>query len=310
MKQNPFALIAWLAIFFLTGCGRIASAAEAAVPTLGSVEPAPTLAPDDSERSLTVNGEQRAYLLHIPSGLPADTPVPLVLVFHGLFSDAKLARQITGFNDIADAKGFLVVYPNGTGPNQDSLAFDAGVCCGAAAQQGVDEEAFVRAILADLKQVATIDPKRIYSTGLDNGAFLSQRFACEMSGTFAAIASVNGALGYAPCQPNELVSVLHIHGLDDKYMPYRGGTRVPGTDNQFLPPALDVITAWALRDGCSAQTTEQRAGIATTITFAGCPAGIGVEIITLTGLAHSWPSPYAVPASEMVWDFFAAHPKQ
>jgi polyhydroxybutyrate depolymerase len=264
----------------------------------------------DSERTVTVNGLRRTYLLHIPAGLAEGTPAPLVFVFHGLFADGAFARQTTGFDAVADTKGFLVVYPNGTGPNLEALTFNAGQCCGLAAQQDVDEASFVRAMLADLGTVARIDPERIYSTGWDNGAFLSYRFACEMSDTFAAVAAVSGALDFSPCQPEHKVSIFHLHGLNDQYIPYAGGSRIPGTANQPLPPAQEVVAAWAARNGCSVHVQVEQKDLVTRMVYTGCPAGIGVEIDTLAGIAHSWPSAFAYPASEAVWDFFAAHPKQ
>jgi polyhydroxybutyrate depolymerase len=267
------------------------------------------MVPGDTERTVTVGGTQRMYLLHIPPGLTAGQPLPLVLVFHDLFANAEYARQVTGFDDIADAHGFLVAYPNGSGPDPNSLSFNAGPCCGIAAEQNIDDEAFVRTILSDLGTVARIDPSHIYSTGWGNGAFFSNRLGCDMSGTFAAIATVNGALPYDPCQPEQHISVIHLHGLKDKFMPYAGGGRKIGTLDQPYPPARDVVAAWATRDGCSDGAQETQDGLVTRIVFNGCPAGINVEIDTLSGIGHSWPSQYAVPVSEMIWNFFAAYPK-
>ena len=308
-KAPIFTLIAPI-LFALAGCTPVRAATLAASPTIAvSPTPAATLVPGDTERELTVGGAQRMYLLHIPSGARADQPLPLVMVFHGAFADAESARQKTGFDDVADAKGFAVAYPNGTGPTIDELSFNAGNCCNSAEEKNVDDEAFVRAILSDVETVARIDPRRIYATGWDNGAFFSNRLACDMSETFASIATVSGALFYDPCKPSRSVSVIHFHGLNDQYTPYAGGGRVIGTLNTPYPPVREVIAAWAARDGCSNSTQDRHDGLITHIVFTDCPAGIGVEIDTIDGLAHGWPSSYAVPVSAMVWDFFAAHPK-
>jgi polyhydroxybutyrate depolymerase len=288
----------------LAGCSPASTPIPTALPTIAA-----TLAAGDSERTVAVDGAQRTYLLHIPPGLPSGKPLPVVMVFHGLFANAEYARQVTGFNDIADAHGFLVAYPNGSGSNPDNLSFNAGPCCGDAAQQNIDDEAFVRKILSDLESIASIDTRRIYATGWDNGAFFTFRLGCEMSETFAAIGTMNGSLPYNPCRPKQPVSVIHLHGLKDISIPYAGGGRVFGTTDGVYPPARDMIGEWAKRDGCSDNAQETQKGLVTRIVFDGCPAGLGVEIDALSGIAHSWPSAFAVPASEMIWNFFAAHPR-
>jgi polyhydroxybutyrate depolymerase len=309
MKQKIPAFCICLAIILASGCGQVIRAAEAEIPTLGSAEPAPSLAARDTVRTVTVDGIERTYILHIPAGIPTDSPTPLVLVFHGLGFTGEFARQITGFDEVADSRGLLVAYPEGLGPNKQSQSFDGGICCGGAAQDGVDEPAFVRAILADLGTLATLDPKRIYAAGWDNGSFLVERFACEMSETFAAVAGMSGAFPYEPCDPAEPVSVLYLHGMKDAFMPYAGGAIVFGTTDTRYPPVEDVLRGRALRNGCAPDSSTAQEGNLTRIVWSDCPVGIGVELVQLAGIGHTWPSPYAVPAARMIWDFFAAHPK-
>lgn len=56
------------------------------------------------------NGTERTYYLHIPDNLPANAP--LVLYLHGYHGDATVYKN-HGFDNIADANGFAVVYPQG-----------------------------------------------------------------------------------------------------------------------------------------------------------------------------------------------------
>jgi polyhydroxybutyrate depolymerase len=317
MKDMNPMVISLLVVLLLTGCAQVSeaaaippsdSAAAAQVLSAAAV-PVATPVPGDSERAVTVDGLRRTYLLHVPAGLAEGSPTPLVFVFHGLFADGSFARQASDFNSVADAKGFLVVYPNGSGPNTEALAFNAGQCCGLAIRQNVDEAGFVRAILSDLGTVAHIDPARIYSTGWDNGAFLTYRLACEMAGTFAAVAPVSGTWDYSPCRPEQPVSLLHLHGMKDLKIPFEGGGLIPGTSNQVFSPAREVVAKWAERNGCSDDAQAEEDGLVTRTVYAGCPAGIDVEIYALAGIPHGWPSTYAYPASEAIWNFFAAHPK-
>src|SRR5262249_41276708 len=150
-------------------------------------------------------------------------PFPVVLAFHGGGSNAGQMVRFSGLNDKADQAGFLVVYPNGTGRLEQALTWNGGNCCGYAMLNKVDDGAFVRALLDDLGKVAKVDAKRVYATGMSNGAILAYRLASELSDRIAAIAPVSGPMGTEKCNPTRPVPVLHFHGTDDDFAPFKGG---------------------------------------------------------------------------------------
>ena len=199
---------------------------------------APTIEPVDSTRTLMSNGVERSYLLHITPGLNNGQSIPVLFVFHGSGSVPVEIEASTGFNDIADKTGFLVVYPRAIGQDWNVT------CCGIVLAKNMDEEAFIRLILSDLKTIANVDSKRVYATGVSLGATLVYQLGCKMSDVFAGIAPVAGALADSPCQPQEPVSVVHLHGLADDIYPYEGG----GAFN--IPPIEEIIATWAKLDGC------------------------------------------------------------
>jgi polyhydroxybutyrate depolymerase len=264
--------------------------------------PAQTLQPGDSERSLKVGNLDRSYLLHIPPGLDASQPAAVVFAFHG-YSGGASDIQSFGFNDTADKKGFLVVAPNGTGP-MGALSWNAGSCCGVAVSEAVDETALVRQILVDLGSIVQVDPRRIYATGFSNGGFLAYRLACEMSGTFAAVAPVAGSLIYSPCQPQQPVSLLHVHGLADTVVPFSSTGDAMGVSGELS------VAAWVKLDGCSGSPqVETQKTIITHTAYTGCKDNSAVELYTIDKHGHTWPSIYVFPAADVIWEFFAAHPK-
>jgi polyhydroxybutyrate depolymerase len=306
-----FLLTAILLIMVVNNSSCSPNVATAAAPlqatatSLPTPSPAPTITPGDSTRELEINGSNRKYYLHIPPGLDLAHPVPVVLFFQGLYT-VSLTRSQTHFDEIADANHFVAVYPLAIG-----ASWNAGGCCGIAAEDKVDEIAFVRQILSDLGTVVSIDPKRIYATGLYNGAMLSYRLACEMSDTFAAIASVAGTMLFSPCQPQQPVSIIQIHGLKDAYVPYAGGTSIESSLPQ-MPPVEQGIEAWTQFDACNGSPQSNVDGAITHTTYA-CKTGTAIELYTLDGL-EGWPQPAGAgelnfPASQTIWDFFAAHPK-
>ena len=67
--------------------------------------------------------------------------------------------------------------------------------------RNVDDVAFTRAILDDLETVARVDPRRVFATGMSNGAMMAYRVAAELSDRIAAIAPVGGPMGIEECAP-------------------------------------------------------------------------------------------------------------
>ncbi|MGD0574968.1 MAG: PHB depolymerase family esterase [Anaerolineales bacterium] len=275
---------------------------------LPSATTAPAIQPGDYQRTLTVDSLERTFLLHIPPGLDSLRPVPVVFVFHG-YTMKAMDMWGLGFNEIADTSSFIVVYPNGTDHGTSKLSWNAGGCCGHAVTNNIDDIAFVRLMLSDLGTIVRIDPKRIYAAGFSNGAMFSYRLACEMSSTFAAIAPVSGPLVYSPCQPQQPVSVMQEHGLWDTVVPYAGGRGTSVVADVIFPPVEQGIAAWVHADGCTGSAQVKKQGAVTHTVFASCRAGTAVELYTNDVQAHLWPDFYRMPICQMIWDFFAAHPK-
>lgn len=74
------------------------------------------LTPGDHTRTLTVDGRERSYLVHIPERYDGKTPTPVVIALHGAVMNGSMMAAFSGLNTKADQAGFIVVYPDGTGP--------------------------------------------------------------------------------------------------------------------------------------------------------------------------------------------------
>ena len=135
------------------------------------------LDPGDSTRTLTVGDLKRSYLVHIPKSYDPKKPTPVVLAFHGGGGNADSMVAFCGLNTKADAAGFIVVYPNGTGRLEKVLTFNGGNCCGYAMTNKIDDVEFTRKVFDDLATSAHIDPKRVFATGMSNGGIMSNLLA-------------------------------------------------------------------------------------------------------------------------------------
>jgi len=297
------------------------------IPILFSAVLAATpLAPGDHTRTLPHDGRTRSYLVHVPPKYHPKQPAPVVLVFHGAMTDASITVHFTGLNEKADKEGFIAVYPNGTGRFERMLTWNAGNCCGSAQWNKVDDVGFTRALLDDLAKAANVDAEKVYATGISNGGIMCYRLASELSDRIAAIAPVSGTMGMATCNPKRAVSVMHFHGTDDRFVPFKGGA---GERTLALTTFFSVdhsIRAWVKADGCPEKPVvsneAKKFDDGTTVerkTYGPGKDGAEVVLFVINGGGHTWPgrdhkleflgkSTKNISANDLMWEFFKRHP--
>ncbi len=257
--------------------------------------PVPTIEPGDSEHIVMIGDRKRSFLLYVPSGLTYEQAVPVVFAFHGYTLTPKIMQEDTGLNKIADRSGFIVIYPAGVGASWNAGETGPGF----AIASDIDDSGFIEEILSYLKSIVNIDPKRIYAVGFSLGGALVYRLACDMSDTFAAVASVSGPMmGYSACEPTRAVSVMHIHGLADLWVPFSGGGEFE------TPPVEEGIATWVALNSCTDSSREDEPNRITQTTYSSCRDGTVVELITMGGVFHIWPT----QANKMIWMFLSRHP--
>ncbi|KDF00761.1 polyhydroxybutyrate depolymerase [Mycolicibacterium aromaticivorans JS19b1 = JCM 16368] len=254
--------------------------------------PATGFAPGVSAHTIQVGGVDRDYRLYVPDGLPKSAP--LVVMLHGWTGSAEQAQREYGWDEQADSTKFVVAYPDGVGGS-----WNADGCCGQASKDKVDDVGFITAAVRNITEKLDIDKTRIYAAGISNGGIMAYKLACNTD-LFAAIGP-DAATQLAACPAPRPTSVLHIHGTDDRLVRYDGqpGTALPIAT--MTPP--DVSAFWRNVDHCEPPATTVDGDLTTSV--AGCPSGRSVELITVAGGEHDWPS----FATERMWDFFAAHPR-
>jgi polyhydroxybutyrate depolymerase len=265
--------------------------------------------------SIEIDGRKRTYLVHLPPGYDGRTPLPLVLVLHGATESPEGVERLSRMSIKADEANFIAAYPRGTGRLNPAHfpTWNSGACCGYAMTHHVDDVAFLRALLARLKKDYAVDPKRIYVTGISNGGMMSYRLACELSGEIAAAAPVEGAQDI-PCHPSNPVSIIVFHGTADHLVPFNGGsTPFQMGSKRSDTPVEETVAFWVKEDGCSPDPKHSETSEVHTDVYTGCREGTGVALYAIQGGHHMWPgvrvSGNSVPATDLMWAFFAAHPK-
>lgn len=275
----------------------------------------PKRKPGAVDKPFTFDGRHRMYRVYAPASLPAGKAVSAVFVLHGGFGTGKGAERQGNWDAAADRDKFLLVLPDGL-----ARSWNAGLCCGPPQRVGVDDVAFLTALLDKVTRDYGVDPKRVYATGISNGGMMAYRLACEAADRFVAIAPVAADL-IVDCHPARPVSVLHFHGLADQNVPIGGGvpTKSFQANPPTYPPVRDGVERFARVDRCQGDSTTAE-GPLTTTRWNGCADHTTVELITIEGGGHSWPGGQrlarvldppssAIDATATMWKFFHDHPR-
>ncbi|MCG3151792.1 MAG: hypothetical protein GEEBNDBF_01076 [bacterium] len=284
---------------------------------------APTPGAGTTRESLTIDGRQRTYLVHLPRGYDGSEPLPLVLVFHGGGGSGPNAETMSQFSPKADREHFIVVYPEGTNRRHTDklLTWNAGQCCGYAADAQVNDVGFIRTLLDTLTRQYAVDPARIYATGLSNGGAMTHRLGLELSDRLAAIAPVGApgeVVGKAGGQP---ISVLIIHGTEDQHVPVAGGVGRKSVAKLVWTPLADTVAYWVQASHATTPPRITETSILRKEEYPASARGEDVMLVLVKGLGHTWPGGVAgwkgadepgtaFNATDFICEFFWDHPKR
>ena len=295
-----------------------------------------------------VSGKRMAYWLYLPSAAAAASallpqPLPLVVMLHGCQQTAPDFAAATRMNQLAERKGFAVLYP------QQSAAGDAHRCWHwyqRSIQKGQGDVQLMADLITQVQQRCGLDASRTYAAGLSAGAALAtilalrhpqliaalgvhsapvfgaadsaisgyrvmQRGAAAVYGEVAgvaasAIATARPALGGMPA--------IVIHGDRDAVV-RRINARQLGQQLQIINAAA-ITRAEATHKTFPARTTGRspKRAYTTTTYYAGRkPQLVQCDISTL---GHAWSggddsmrfsTREGPDASLMMWTFFARH---
>jgi polyhydroxybutyrate depolymerase len=285
---------------------------------------------DPNCHTIAFGGVTRAYLLHVPANFQSGSRA-LVIALHGSRGSGLRLMQTSGLNAESDQKGFAVAYPYalvspGAGFTEWNEFFNHSF-----GSNPPDDVGFIRALIQSLQSQLSLDPKRIFVTGLSNGGFMAHRVAVQLSDLVAAVGVVEGTVVSpgnvsdvpAPVAP---ISVLILHGDQDAVVPCCSSPPVASqevTFNYWTGTRADACsTVDTSQPICDAQGNP----VAIEKDATGCRSNTEVKYYRLEGGVHLWytvpmnvsgQSPFnpnfnattGVTTDDILWNFFAAHPK-
>jgi polyhydroxybutyrate depolymerase len=273
----------------------------------------------DLSKTISIEGVQREYIVHIPSTFDKTMKHPLVFIFHG-GGTAKNSIAFFGMNPVADTAGFIAVYPNG---------LNKGWNDGRKVRKHThDDVGFIRQLLQQLTMDYPVDDQRIFATGISNGGFFSFALALHLSDKFRAIAPVCASIPrdifehYNPARP---VSILLINGTQDPLVPYDGGKVGGKLLNRGQCASVDeTIAKFVAINHCNGRAVQSKISdhdphdqcMALRFSYP-CSNRNVVQQIKIEGGGHTWPGGKQYLSKRLVgnvcrdfsactevWDFF------
>ncbi len=291
-------------------------------------------APGTYPLTLSAAGLDGTYTSYLPPAYDGATPLPLVLGLHGWTQPAALFATESDLPARSSRHRFVAVTPDIT---RDVAHWETAIDSG--------DVQWISALLDEVESTTCIDTNRVYVMGMSNGAMMSSTLSCALADRIAAAAPVAGITDPAGCAPTRPVPVMTFHGTDDPFLAYDGGLGpkaldLPAADgsgsvgdqagtglsvpSDLAAPVPDRWGAWAERNGCEGESVDAPLwDDVTMFTFAADDVCDAPAILyTVIGGGHTWPgstfdqsiaelvgpTTTTIDATELIWQFFRAHP--
>ena len=269
-------------------------------------------------RTLFFDGQNRSFIVYVPSSYDATTQVPLLFNFHG--GGGTSSGFINYENDmrpIADTANFIAVYPQAAVDPTDGS--NSWLHKTPTTHNDVN---LIEAIIDTLSNDYNIDNDRVYACGYSEGGLFSYELGCRLNNRIASFASVSGSMltesyrlnnGFGSCSPIHPTAVLLIPGTSDGsfhsmyngFQPYYLSVNEITTywtshNNTNLNPTITSLPNSNTSDG---STVEKRI-------WENGNNCVAVQELKVINGDHDWPGSSGnmdINASQEIWKFVSKY---
>lgn len=291
-----------------------------------------------SKRSYVGPEGTRDYLLYVPAGYDG-TPRPAVVALHGCSQSASHFAYVSGYNHLADQKGFIVIWPEQNIVSNSSLCWNWFLP--GHQQRDVGEAAILAGMVTAVMGTHAVAEDRVHAVGISAGAAMAVVLGAVFPDVFASVGSVEGCpFQGTPCvgSPSVMpastlagyvVDAMGIHArsvplfavqgsLDTSVLPANGELLVQqwvramdriddGTSNGSVPSTPHHTNSGTASGGLDYDVDVYLDGAGEVV----------VEKWLVAGLGHAWPGGAQAiaysdsrgpSATEESYRFFEEHP--
>ncbi len=278
---------------------------------------------DKTNGTIVSSGVTRRYLLYVPKTYDRSKATPLVISMHPAATWPAVEMHTSRWNELAEQRGFIVVYPAGSGAFLGGFRPGPHVWPMGPRSLGRNVS-FISDLIDKLAAEYNIDPNRIYADGMSNGGGMAFALSCRLSDRIAAVGAVAAAqtLSWDRCGDSRPMATVAFHGTADRFAPYQGGKSPDPFNPVMLPDIRDWAANWARRNQCKGDPSDARTTASVRrLAYTNCAENADVILYTVEGGGHTWPGGKPLPewlvgrttrevnASRVMWDFFAQHPR-
>ena len=295
---------------------------------------------------LTRTYSGRTYKVYLPGGYQSGTPSAVVLLLHGCTQDPDQFAIGTEMNTYAEQYNFIAVYPAQPSSANSSKCWNWFET--SHQSRGSGEPALLVGMINAVKSEFSVDNDRVYVAGLSAGAAMSVILGATYPDVFAAIgvgsgleykaatSSINAWTAMSSGGPDpvgqgnvaysamgsyaRVVPVMIFHGASDYTVNTTNGHQVLSQWAQTNDRASDGVDNNNIDDNPESTINGQVPGgrAYTRYIYHDQTDATVMEKYIVTGMGHAWSGgsssgsytdPQGPEASELMWLFFAAHPK-
>jgi poly(hydroxyalkanoate) depolymerase family esterase len=276
---------------------------------------------------------------YVPSTYKAGTPVPLVIALHGCTQTTDQFRQLTRWDAMAEAKGFIVVFPQQSQNSNQQKCWNFFQA--AHMKRDAGEPALIAGITDWIKQHYTVDARRTFVNGLSAGGAMSSVMAATYPDVYAAAgigsgceyAATAACAGYKSSDPVQAGQQAYAAmGSHARPMPV---ILFEGDKDTTVPPvnAQQLVQQWQVTDDLADDTTANKSvgDQPAKVVQGQVPSGRSYTVTTyvdrhqqdlieswlVAGMGHAWSggcscAQYADPSgpdeTAAMYSFFEKHP--
>ncbi|MCX6380793.1 MAG: hypothetical protein NT023_15190 [Armatimonadetes bacterium] len=267
-------------------CCRTASAAVEpdSLRLLDKVKQQPE--PANSEvQSFTLDGRERRYLLDVPQNLKEGAG--LILVAHGFGDSPDSIRKYSGFHKNLNEHNFVFAYLEGTKDKEGKRNHQVEY---AFQNPKVDDVKYARYVVDKLVRQFHLDPKRVFCTGMSNGADFSYFLARQKKPFVKAIAPVAGTMMEVwdkHLTKQSRVSIMEVHGTADEVTLWQGD--MANRDGWGAYLSTDAVAKWWVDTLGLTKKDHQEAGGLKLTRWSTDKDTTEYLLYTVVGGKHVWP---------------------